>query len=83
MANPKIIVVGGGLAGLAAVGVLGVTKKRPWRAALVIGLALAMLVPCAYVTFLWNRLRYLWPFATGADALAREGAQTRGDTLDD
>jgi hypothetical protein len=21
--------------------------------------------PCAYVTFLWNRLRYLWPFASG------------------
>ena len=21
--------------------------------------------PCAYYTFLWNRLRYLWPFATG------------------
>jgi hypothetical protein len=24
-----------------------------------------MFVPCTYVTFLWNRLRYLWPFATG------------------
>ena len=24
-----------------------------------------MFVPCFYVTFLWNRLRYLWPFATG------------------
>jgi hypothetical protein len=28
-------------------------------------IALAMLAPCTYVTFLWNRLRYLWPFATG------------------
>ncbi len=35
------------------------------RAALCLVLALAMLVPCTYVTFLWNRLRYLWPFATG------------------
>jgi hypothetical protein len=26
-------------------------------------MALAILVPCTYLTFLWNRLRYLWPFA--------------------
>jgi hypothetical protein len=52
-------------AGLVAVGVLGSRTKRRWRAALVIGLALAIFAPCAYVTFLWNRLRYLWPFATG------------------
>jgi hypothetical protein len=24
-----------------------------------------MFAPCFYYTFLWNRLRYLWPFATG------------------
>ncbi len=52
-------------AGLVAVVALGARARRPWRAALVVGLALAMFVPCAYVTFLWNRLRYLWPFATG------------------
>ena len=52
-------------AGLAAIGGLGWRTGRPWRAALVIGLALAIFAPCAYVTFLWNRLRYLWPFATG------------------
>jgi hypothetical protein len=51
-------------AGLVAIGVLGWRTKRPWRAALVIGLALAIFSPCTYVTFLWNRLRYLWPFAT-------------------
>jgi hypothetical protein len=32
---------------------------------LVLGLAALLFVPCTYVTFLWNRLRYLWPFATG------------------
>jgi hypothetical protein len=53
------------LAGLVAVALTGARAKKPWRAALVVGLALAMFVPCAYVTFLWNRLRYLWPFATG------------------
>lgn len=41
-----------------------VTKLRV-RGALVLLLALAMFIPCVYVTFLWNRLRYLWPFATG------------------
>ena len=30
-----------------------------------IGLALMMFVPATYATFLWNRLRYSWPFATG------------------
>lgn len=53
------------LAGLGAIAFLGWREKRVWRAALVLGLALAIFVPCAYVTFLWNRLRYLWPFATG------------------
>jgi hypothetical protein len=53
------------LSGLAAVAVLGARAGRRWRAALVIALALGMFVPCLYVTFLWNRLRYLWPFATG------------------
>jgi hypothetical protein len=24
-----------------------------------------MFAPCFYLTFLWNRLRYLWPFASG------------------
>ncbi len=28
-------------------------------------IALTMFAPCFYLTFLWNRLRYLWPFATG------------------
>ena len=43
----------------------GVDARRNVRAALVVLLALSMFVPCFYVTFLWNRLRYLWPFATG------------------
>lgn len=53
------------VAGLGAVAVLGLRTRRPWRAAGVIVLALTMVAPCFYVTFLWNRLRYLWPFATG------------------
>ncbi len=52
-------------AGLVATAWCGFRTGRMWRAAMVVGLALAMFIPCAYVTFLWNRLRYLWPFATG------------------
>jgi hypothetical protein len=53
------------LAGLGAVVVLGWRARTPWRAAGVLLIALTMFAPCFYVTFLWNRLRYLWPFATG------------------
>lgn len=53
------------MAGLGAIGVLGWRQKKVWRAAGVLLLAFTMLAPCFYYTFLWNRLRYLWPFATG------------------
>jgi hypothetical protein len=53
------------LAGLAAVAVCGWRARAGWRAASVLLIALTMFAPCFYSTFLWNRLRYLWPFATG------------------
>jgi hypothetical protein len=53
------------MAGLGAVVVLGARTGARWRAAGVLLLALTMFAPCFYYTFLWNRLRYLWPFATG------------------
>jgi hypothetical protein len=53
------------LAGLVATALLGAQHKKPLRAGLIILFALTMLAPTTYVTFLWNRLRYLWPFATG------------------
>lgn len=51
--------------GLVAVAWRGHVSKRFVRAAFVLLFALSMFVPCFYVTFLWNRLRYLWPFAPG------------------
>jgi hypothetical protein len=51
------------LMALGAIPVAGWRSGRPWRGLLVLLLALAMLIPCTYHTFLWNRLRYLWPFA--------------------
>jgi hypothetical protein len=50
---------------LVSIVVAGFIKRRLFRAAFVLAIALGMLIPCFYVTFLWNRLRYLWPFATG------------------
>jgi len=50
---------------LVAIPIAGFRQKRLVRAAFVLGIALGMCIPCFYVTFLWNRLRYLWPFATG------------------
>ncbi len=51
--------------GLVALVVRGAQTKLWVRAALVLAAALTMFVPCAYVTFLWNRLRYVWPFIPG------------------
>lgn len=53
------------LLGLLALAWRGHAAQKGVRAALVLLIALSMFVPCFYVTFLWNRLRYLWPFATG------------------
>jgi hypothetical protein len=53
------------MAGLGAIALLGARTRLHWRAAAILLLALTMFAPCFYVTFLWNRLRYLWPFATG------------------
>ncbi len=53
------------LAGLAAIAVCGWQARAGWRAAAVLTMALTIFAPCFYSTFLWNRLRYLWPFAPG------------------
>jgi hypothetical protein len=53
------------MAGIAAIGLLGYRARLQWRAAAVWLMAATMFAPCFYYTFLWNRLRYLWPFATG------------------
>jgi hypothetical protein len=53
------------VAGLGAIALLGRQTRSRWRATGVLLIALTMFAPCFYYTFLWNRLRYLWPFATG------------------
>lgn len=51
--------------GLAATAWRGHATSHRVRAVMIVLLAMSMFVPCLYVTFLWNRLRYLWPFTTG------------------
>ena len=55
---------------------------RTWRALLICVMALAIALPCTYLTFLWNRLRYLWPFAfawfVGLACLSRCVAELMG-----
>lgn len=53
------------LGALVAIAASGWRRKKVVRALFVLAIAIGMLIPCTYVTFLWNRLRYLWPFATG------------------
>ncbi len=43
---------------------LGFRRGVRARALLIAWVALGMLIPTTYDSFLWNRLRYLWPFAS-------------------
>jgi hypothetical protein len=73
-------------AGLAALAWRGSAAGKAFRAGALLVLALSMFVPCTYVTFLWNRLRYLWPFApawfVGLACLARVLGSFVGRFLD-
>ena len=48
------------LPGLIFAGVARARNKRAW---LLVALGLGILLPTTYDSFLWNRLRYLWPFS--------------------
>jgi len=41
----------------------GQSRSRSARSWLLVALGLGILLPTTYDSFLWNRLRYLWPFA--------------------
>ncbi len=48
---------------LVAIPFAGVRAHRTPRALVVLAVAVAMLIPTTYETFLVNRVRYIWPFA--------------------
>jgi len=56
--------------GLPALLWLAQRRRRWWRAILVLAIVLATVVPCSYSTLLWNRVRYIWPFAPSWFVLA-------------
>lgn len=51
------------LLGLPALFVAGYRRQAKLCAAFVAIIALGALIPCSYSSFLWNRVRYVWPFA--------------------
>lgn len=64
--SASVLPTGGGvLAWLAlpALAFRALRQRRIARGAAVLVAALGMWLPTTYDTFLWNRLRYLWPFA--------------------
>jgi hypothetical protein len=40
-------------------------RRRRMRALLLLVLLAGTAIPCTYATILWNRVRYIWPFAPG------------------
>jgi hypothetical protein len=68
-------------AGVVAVVACGLEQKRLARALLVLGLALATFATCTFLTILWNRVRYIHPFATGWFVLAAAVAAQIGAVL--
>ena len=61
---------------LPALAALSVIRREYFRGTIVLLLALGMLIPATYDSFLWNRLRYLWPFAPGWVFGARSAGTT-------
>ncbi len=51
------------LLGAVALGAAAVRRRLPYHAAFAAMIALGTLIPCTYLSFLWNRVRYVWPFA--------------------
>ncbi len=56
------------------------SRSRAWtHAAFVAMVALGTVIPCTYSTMLWNRVRYIWPFAGAWFVLAACFARGAGD----
>ena len=57
---------------LGAVMLLRSGRRAPWTAAITLALILGAFATCSYQTFLWNRLRYAWPFVPGGFVLCAD-----------
>ena len=54
-------------------------RRVPYHALFVAAVALGTLIPCSYLSFLWNRVRYIWPFAGAWFVLIACFAREAGD----
>jgi hypothetical protein len=50
------------LLGAAALFTCAHRQRLPMHAAFVLVIVLGTVLPCTYLSFLWNRVRYVWPF---------------------
>ena len=57
-------------------------QRREWRGAMALVVALGILIPTTYDSFLWNRLRYLWPFTPGWFVALAALAELAGDVAE-
>src|SRR5262249_877344 len=67
------------LLGAVALPIASARRRAPFHALFTGMVALGSLVPCTYSTFLWNRIRYVWPFAGAWFVLAGCFAREAGD----
>jgi hypothetical protein len=67
------------LLGLVALPITAFRRRVPYHALFTAAVALGTLIPCTYLTFLWNRIRYVWPFAGSWFVLAACFAREVGD----
>ena len=56
-------------------------RRAPYHALFVVAVALGTLLPCTYLSFLWNRVRYIWPFAGAWFVLIACFARETGDLV--
>ena len=69
------------LLGLVALPIAAARRKLPYHAAFVAMIALGALMPTTYLSFLWNRVRYVWPFAGAWCVLLGVLAREVGDLV--
>lgn len=67
------------LLGMAALPSLAHRQRAPFHAFFVSLFALGALIPCSYMSLLWNRVRYTWPFAPAFFVLLACFAQKSAD----
>ncbi len=69
------------LLGALALPLAAYRRRVPYHALFVIAVALGTLLPCSYLSFLWNRVRYIWPFAGAWFVLIACFAREAGDLV--